>query len=329
MRGPGRIVMRGLGRIVMGRRVLLATPALLPGLAQAQGMRPVTITVPFPPGGSTDVTARILAERMAGPLGLPVQVENRPGAATVIGAEYVARSTPDGHTVLIASGSTLTINPHIVRNLPYKAEDFTPVTLISTLPFAIVARPDGAPNLEALMARARANPAVVTYGTNGPSSFNNIAMLLVNEAFGVRMQDVTYRGDAAQVADFLGGRLELLMVGGSTGLAMHRAGTGRILAWTGDRRMPGNEDVPLVADFRPGTVAQTWFGLLVPARTPAAMVQRLNAAAIQAIRTDDFRTRLLAEGIFAIGSSPEDFASFLRTESERWGPLLRRMDISG
>ena len=93
--------------------------------------------------------------------------------------------------------------------------------------------------------------------------------------------------------------------------------------------MPGNEEVPLVADFRPGTVAQTWFGLLVPARSPAAMVQRLNVAAVAAIRSEDFRTRLLAEGIFAIGSSPEDFANFLRTESERWGPLLRRMDITG
>lgn len=316
----------------MNRRALLAAPALLPGAALAQGMpatRPVTITVPFPPGGSTDVTARILAERMAGPLGLPVQVENRPGAATVIGADYVARSAPDGHTVLIASGSTLTINPHIVRNIPYRSEDFAPVTLISTLPFAIVARPDGPPTLEALMARARANPGAITYGTNGPSSFNNIAMLLVNEAFGVRMQDITYRGDAAQVADFLGGRLDLLMVGGSTGLAHHRAGTGRILAWTGDRRMPGNEEVPLVQDFRPGVQAQTYFGLLVPARSPAAMVQRLNAAAVAAIRTEEFRTRLLAEGIFAIGSSPEDFANFLRTESERWGPLLRRMDITG
>ena len=267
------------------RRALLAAPALaMPAAAQRpEPSRPVTITVPFPPGGSTDITARLLAERMAGPLGLAVQIENRPGAATVIGADYVARAAPDGHTVLIASGSTLTINPHIVRNIPYRLADFAPVTLISTLPFAIVARADGPPTLEALMARAQAGQSF-TYGTNGPSSFNNIAMLLVNEAFGVRMTDITYRGDAQQVADFLGGRLDLLVVGGATGLAQHRAGSGRILAWTGDRRMPGNEEVPLVADFKPDVVAQTWFGLLVPARSPAAMVQRLNAAAVQAIR---------------------------------------------
>ncbi len=307
------------------RRALLAAPCLaLPAQAQP---RPVTITVPFPPGGSTDVTARVLAERMAGPLGLPVQVENRPGAATVIGADYVARAAPDGHNVLIASGSTLTINPHIVRNIPYRLEDFSPVTLVSTLPFAIVARPEGPADLPALMARAAARPGAITYGTNGPSSFNNIAMLLVNEAFSVRMQDVTYRGDSAQVADLLGGRLDLLVVGGATGLALHRAGTGRILAWTGDRRMPGNEEVPLVADFKPGVVAQTWFGLLVPARSPVAMINRLQQAAVQVIRGDDFRTRMLNEGMFAAGSTAEEFATFLTIESNRWGPLLRRLDL--
>ena len=283
--------------------------------------------MPFPPGGSTDVTARVLAERMAGPLGLPVQVENRPGAATVIGADYVARSAPDGHNVLIASGSTLTINPHIVRNLSYRLEDFSPVTLVSTLPFAIVARPDGPADLPALMARAAARPGTITYGTNGPSSFNNIAMLLVNEAFSVRMQDVTYRGDSAQVADLLGGRLDLLVVGGATGLALHRGGTGRILAWTGERRMPGNEEVPLVADFKPDVVAQTWFGLLVPARSPAGMIERISQAAVQVIRGDDFRGRMLNEGMFAAGSTPAEFGHFLTRESNRWGPLLRRLEV--
>ncbi|NCY26714.1 MAG: tripartite tricarboxylate transporter substrate binding protein [Alphaproteobacteria bacterium] len=283
--------------------------------------------MPFPPGGSTDVTARVLAERMAGPLGLPVQVENRPGAATVIGADYVARSAPDGHNVLIASGSTLTINPHIVRNLSYRLEDFSPVTLVSTLPFAIVARPDGPADLPALMARAAARPGTITYGTNGPSSFNNIAMLLVNEAFSVRMQDVTYRGDSAQVADLLGGRLDLLVVGGATGLALHRGGTGRILAWTGERRMPGNEEVPLVADFKPDVVAQTWFGLLVPARSPAGMIERISQAAVQVIRGDDFRGRMLNEGMFAAGSTPAEFGHFLTRESHRWGPLLRRLEL--
>ncbi|MCU0944381.1 MAG: tripartite tricarboxylate transporter substrate binding protein [Rubritepida sp.] len=308
------------------RRGLLAAAVLLPAPALAQP-RPVTIVVPFPPGGSTDVTARLLAERMAGPLGLPVQVENRPGAATVIGAEYVARSAPDGHTVLISSGSTLTINPHILRNLPYRREDFAPVTLISTLPFAIVARPDGPRSLDELIERARARPGEITYGTNGPSSFNNIAAVLVSEQLGIRMQDITYRGDAQQVHDFLGGRLDLLVVGGSTGIPLHRDGRGRIIAWTGESRMPGMEDIPTVAERRPQAVAITWFGLLVPARTPAAMVERLNRAAVGVMRSGDFGARLTAEGQTLVASSPDEFATFLTRESDRWGPVLGRMNL--
>ncbi|MFN3449270.1 MAG: tripartite tricarboxylate transporter substrate binding protein [Roseococcus sp.] len=308
------------------RRALLAA-ALPPLPALAQPARPVTIVVPFPPGGSTDVTARLLAERMVAPLGLPVQVENRPGAATAIGADHVARSAPDGHTVLIASGSTLTINPHIVRNLPYRREDFAPVTLISTLPFAIVAQPGGPRSLDELIERARARPGRITYGTNGPSSFNNIAAVLVSEQLGIRMQDITYRGDAQQVHDFLGGRLDLLVVGGSTGIPLHRDGRGRILAWTGERRMPGFEDIPVVAERWPQAVAITWFGLLVPARTPREMLERLHRAAVAAMRAGDLEQRLAAEGQSLIASTPEDFAAFLARESDRWGPVLRRMEL--
>lgn len=311
---------------VTTRRALVAAAALLPAPALAQS-RPVTIVVPFPPGGSTDVTARLLAERMAGPLGLSMQVENRPGAATVIGAEHVARSAPDGHTVLIASGSTLTINPHIVRNIPYRREDFAPVTLISTLPFAIVTQPNGPRNLDELIARARARPGEITYGTNGPSSFNNIAAVLVSEQLGIRMQDITYRGDAQQVIDFLGGRLDLLVVGGSTGIPLHRDGRGRIIAWTAERRVPGFEDIPVVAERWPQAVAITWFGLLVPARTPPAMVERLNRAAVAAMRAGDFEARLVAEGQTLVASTPAEFDAFLTRESERWGPVLRRMNL--
>lgn len=310
------------------RRAALAGAALLPAAAAAaQSSRPITLVVPFPPGGSTDVTARLLAERMAPLLGGPVNVENRPGAATVVGADYVARSQPDGHTVLVSSGSTLTINPHILRTIPYRREDFAPVSLISTLPLAIVVRPDGPPTLDALIERARANPGRVTYGTNGPSSFNNIAWVLVTEQLGIQMQEVSYRGDAAQVADFLAGRLDMLVVGGSTALPMHRDGRGRILGWTGDARMPITPDVPTVSERARDAVAITWFGLLVPARTPAAMVTRLSQAAVTAMRQEGFGARLEAEGQTLMATTPEAFADFLTRESDRWGPVLRRMNI--
>lgn len=315
-----------------GRRALLSAGMALclaaPASAQAAFPdRPVTLVVPFPPGGSTDVMARLLAERMAPLLGQPVLVENRPGAATVVGAEAVARSPPDGHTVLVNSGTTLTINPLLMRNLPYRPESFAPVSLLATLPFAFLVQNRLPATIPEFVALAKARPGQLNYGTNGPSSFNNIVAVLVSEALGIRMQDVTYRGDSAQLNDFIAGTLDVLVVGGSSAIGPHRNGQGRILAWTGDRRMPMTPDVPIFAETAPEAVGQTWFGLAVPARTPAAAVERLSAAASRALVEPTLRDRLLNEGQFAIGSTPGEYAAFLDREMDRWRPLLQRMNI--
>jgi tripartite-type tricarboxylate transporter receptor subunit TctC len=304
---------------------LVAAPAAL-----AQGAfpdRPVTLIVPFPPGGSTDVMARLLAERMVPILGQPVLVENRPGAATVVGAEAVARAQPDGYTVLVNSGTTLTINPILMRNLPYRPESFAPVSLLATLPFAFLLQNRLPATIAEFVAFAKARPGQLNYGTNGPSSFNNIVAVLVSEALGIRMQDVTYRGDAAQLNDFVAGTLDVLVVGGSSAIGPHRNGQGRILAWTGDKRMPMMPEIPIFAEVAPEAVGQTWFGLAVPARTPAAAIERLSAAAARALQEPALRDRLLGEGQFAVGSSPGEYAAFLDREMDRWRPLLQRMNI--
>jgi tripartite-type tricarboxylate transporter receptor subunit TctC len=315
-----------------GRRTLLSAGMGL-GLAApvaAQNAfpdRPVTLVVPFPPGGSTDVMARLLAERMAPSLGQPVLVENRPGGATVVGAEAVARSQPDGYTVLVNSGTTLTINPILMRNLPYRPESFAPVSLLSTLPFAFLVQNRLPATIPEFVALAKSRPGQLNYGTNGPSSFNNIVAVLVSEALGIRMQDVTYRGDSAQLNDFVAGTLDILVVGGSSAIGPNRNGQGRILAWTGDKRMPITPDVPIFAEVAPEAVGQTWFGLAVPARTPAAAIERLSAAASRALQEPTLRDRLLNEGQFAVGSSPGEYAAFLDREMDRWRPLLQRMNI--
>jgi tripartite-type tricarboxylate transporter receptor subunit TctC len=315
-----------------GRRAALlatlAAPLAAPS-ARAQGFpsRPVTLVVPFPPGGSTDVMARLLAERMAPLLGQPVLVENRSGGATAVGAEAVARAAPDGHTVLVNSGTTLTINPLVMKSLPYRVEDFAPVALLSVLPFAFLVQKRLPATVPEFIAYAKANPGKINYGTNGPSSFNNITAVLVAEAFGIRMQDVTYRGDAQQLNDFVAGTLDLLVVGGATAIGPHRNDQGRILAWTGERRMPFMPEVPIFAEFAPGTVSQTYFGLVAPAKTPPAAIERLSAAAAQALQEAALRERLLAEGQFAMGAGPEEFAAFLRREADRWRPILSRMNL--
>jgi tripartite-type tricarboxylate transporter receptor subunit TctC len=317
-----------------GRRALLsaglgaglAAPAVS---AQTAGFpdRPVTLVVPFPPGGSTDVMARLLAERMAPLLGQPVLVENRPGGATVVGAEAVARSAPDGYTVLVNSGTTLTINPLLMRNLSYRPESFAPVSLLATLPFAFLLQNRLPATIPDFVAFAKERPGRLNYGTNGPSSFNNIVAVLVSDALGIRMQDVTYRGDSAQLNDFVAGTLDLLVVGGSSAIGPHRNGQGRILAWTGDKRMPATPETPIFAEVAPEAVGQTWFGLAVPARTPAAPIERLSAAAARALQEPVLRDRLLGEGQFAVGSTPAECAAFMAREADRWRPLLQRMDI--
>ncbi len=310
---------------------LATAPCLRPSPAWAQPAfpsRPVTVVVPFAPGGSTDVLTRLMAERMTEALGRPVQVENRPGGNTIIGAEAAARAQPDGHTVLMAAGTTLTINPAIYRRLPYRVEDFAPITLASVFPFAVIARGDEPADIAALVAAARARPGEITYGTNGPTTLTNVAMLMVLERLDLKMQDVTYRGDAAQLNDFLAGNLDLLVVAGSTALPVHRNRQGRILGWTGAERVPSTPDVPTFAEAAaPGLVAQSWFGLLAPARTPAAAVERLNAAALRALQDRRIRERLTDDGQFVKGGTPEEFAAFLRSEAEQWRPILSRLEV--
>ena len=317
----------------IARRPLLAGLAGLglasPALAQSGAApRPITIIVPFAPGGSTDIVSRLLAERMTSLLGQPVQVENRAGANTIIGAEFVARARPDGHTLLMAAGTTLTINPVIVPNLPYKLEDFAPVMLATTFPFGIITQMrGGAVDVPAWVAAAKARPGQMTYGTNGPTTLTNVAMLMVMERLGITMQDVTYRGDSAQLAAFMAGDLDVLVVSGGTAQPVHRDGRGRMIAWTSGRRIASTPDVPSIAEFAPGLDVLSWFGLLAPARTPQDVVQRVNAAANEALKDERIRERLITEGQFLAGGSPEDFAEFLRLSDTQWRPILSKLNV--
>ena len=315
----------------MTRRGLAAMALGAAGAAQAQAQwspsRPVNIVVPFPPGGSTDVTARLVADRMAPLLGQSVVIDNRPGAQTVIGAEAVARAAPDGHTMLMSSGTTLTINPVIGRNLPYKPQDFAPIIHVATLPFCIAVKPGIPDTLEGFIAHVRANPGKVSWGHNGHGSFNHIAGELIRDRLQLDWNDVGYRGDAHQMNDLMAGTLDSILVGGATGLQVARSGRAKIIGWTGETRLPNLPDQPIFHETWPGLVAVTWFGLLAPARTPAAAISRLNAAAAIAVADASLRDSLLDQGILTAGGSPADFQAFLTREQERWTPILQRLKI--
>ena len=313
-----------LGLAAMAASADLAQPAL----AQGGVARPINVVVPFAPGGSTDIVSRLLAERMTALLGQPVLVENRSGGNTIVGAEFVARARADGHTLLMAAGTTLTINPVVQRNLPYRVEDFAPVMLATTFPFGIITRLQGGPvDVPAWVAAARARTGRMTYGTNGPTTLTNVAMLMVMERLGITMQDVTYRGDSAQLAAFLAGDLDMLIVAGGTAQPVHRNRQGRLIAWTSARRVEATPDVPTVAEFAPGLEVLSWFGLLAPAGTPPEVVRRINAAANEALQEPQIRERLATEGQFLAGGSPQDFAEFLRRTDVQWRPILSRLEV--
>lgn len=304
---------------------MLARPALTRAAAPFPS-RPVTMVVPFPPGGATDVAARTLAEKMAPLLGQPVIIDNKPGAQTAIGADAVARAEPDGHTMLMASGTTMTLNPLLPEKLSYRAEDLAPVALVTTLPFGIVVRKGLAHDVASFVALAKSRNGQLNYGSNGPTSFNNIAAITVMEGLGIRMQEISYRGDAQQLTDLMAGTLDVIVVGGSSALAALRADRGTIIGWTGEKeRLAVTPDVPNFSELGPNMVCQTHFGLLVPARTPRAAVLRLNQAALKGMQAPELRDRLLKEGQYVADGSPDDYAAYLRRDADRWRDLVARL----
>ena len=313
-------------RLLLGASLAAPLAAQLASPALAQS-RAITIVVPFAPGGSTDILSRLMAERMTALLGSPVQVENRAGGNTIVGGEYVARAQPDGHTILMSSGTTLSINPLVVPNLPYKVSDFAPISLATTYPFAIIAQNNGPADVAAWIAAAKARPGALTYGTNGPTTLTNVAMLMVLEKLGITMQDVTYRGDSAALNDFVAGNLDMLVVAGGTALPVRQNRQGRLLIWTSKERMPSTPDVPCTGEYAAGLEALSWFGLLAPARTPDAMVRRIHGAAAEALKDARIRERLLNDASFVIGSTPEEFAQFLRDQDSQWRPILAKLNV--
>ena len=254
-------------------------------------------------------------------------MENRPGGNTIVGTEAVARSQPDGTTLLMGAGTNLTINPLVHRDLVYKVEDFAPIMLISTFPFAVIARNNGPQDIAAMIEQAKARPGLLTYGTNGPTTLTNVAMLMVLDRLGLTMQDVTYRGDAAQLNDFLAGNLDFMVVTGSTVLSVHRARQGRVLGWTSAERVPVTPEVPTFAETTPGIEASSWYGLVARAGTPPAIIETLNRAALQALQEPRIRERLCADGQFLAGGTPADLGRFMAEQLAKWRPILRRMEV--
>ena len=313
-------------------RFLLLLAACFAAGAQAQAwpVKPVRIVVAYPPGGGIDVMARQIADRLGAAWGQPVVVENKPGANTIVAADAVAKSAPDGYTVLMTTDATFSINPHLYARLPYDAQrDFIPVTMLVLLQQMLVAHPSLPANtLEELIKLARAKPGSINYASYGSGSQPHLAGEMLKNKAGIDLVHVPYKGISLAVPAVIAGEVQLTFAGIATSMPQLKSGRIKALATGGAARSPLLPLIPTFAELGyPEVETHAWFGLFVPAGSPGEAVGRIHQDTNKAINESDFRQRQLVEkGYEVVGSSPQDFVIYLRKDSESRG---RAVKISG
>ena len=294
--------------------------------AQPFPSRPVKIVVPAAAGGATDALARSIAGRLAEVWAQPVVVENRPGATQIIGGEYVARSAPDCHTLIVSDAATFVMNHILYKKLPYGRDAFTPITVLARFPWVIVVHPSVPANdFPQLVAYARSRPGAMSYGSFGLGSSGHISMDYLKNALGIDIVHVPYKGAAPAVTDLLGGQIQLMMVTPLLVEPHARAGKLRLIAAATRERIARLPDLPTVAESGvPGYDAGTWFALAGPAGIPREITQALYAAVKSVLHEPAFKEKYIDKQWFeVVANTPEDFAVFLGTEYERWEKLIR------
>ena len=300
---------------------LLASPAV----AQTFPSKSIRIVVPLAAGGPGDVLARAVGQKLAENVGQPVVIDNRPGANTNIGNEAVAKSPPDGYT-LLATASTLTINPSLYANLPYDAvKSFAPLTLIATTPLVLVVHPSlPVKSVQELAALAKSKPGQLHYGSAGSGSVLHLAGEMFNTMARVKLVHVPYKGVTNAFSDLLGGQISLMFPGAPIALPQARAGKLRALATTGDKRAPAAPELPTVAEMGfPGYEVSVWYGLLAPAGTPAATINRLHSEIVKIVQLPEIAERWAVLGAEPAHNTPEQFAAFLKNDLVKWTKVVR------
>jgi tripartite-type tricarboxylate transporter receptor subunit TctC len=291
--------------------------------------RPIRMIVGFAAGGGTDVVARIVAQKMSEGLGQSVAVENRTGASGMIAAEDVAKSTPDGYTLMMGSQTTYAVAPKLYRKVTVDAtKDFAGVALTGASPLVLVVNPSFAAHSVAdVIAMAKASPDKINFGTGGVGTTPHMTAELFQHVAGIKLVHVAYRGEAPAINDLLGGQIPLMFANLSAVMGNIKGGTLRALAVTSARRSPSAPDIPAVAETIPGFEVETWFGIVAPAGTPHAILSKLNAAARQALASQDTKERLAELGMTNGSSSPEELDAYIKAEVAKWSKVIKDADI--
>jgi tripartite-type tricarboxylate transporter receptor subunit TctC len=309
----------------------LAFALMLLGPAHAQTAwpaKPIRLIVGFAAGGSTDVTARIIAQALSDRLGQPVVVENRGGAGGNIGADAVAKADPDGYTLLMATSSTFAANPNLYKTLPFDVQkDFAPITVTAFIPNLLVVNPSvPANNVADFISYLKANPDKLNYASAGNGTSQHLSGELFNSLAGVRMTHVAYRGGAPAVSDLLGGQVQVIFAPLVEVIQQVRAEKLRALGITTAKRSPLLPEVPTILESLPGYEVALWNGLLAPAKTPPDIIDKLNRATIDALRSSEVKAKLAEQGSEPVGNTPTEFKAFIDSELVKWRKLV---EISG
>ncbi len=319
-------MLRDLFALGVGLCLLLSGPTHAQNTAYPA--RPVKFIVPITPGGSNDVVARVIAQKLTEQWGQAVTVDNRPGAGMNLGADLVAKSPPDGYTWLLGANNIFVTNPHVGKTPFDVFKDFTPISQVALVPFVLVVHPSvPAKNVAELVAYAKANPDKLNYGSSGNGSPQQLASEMLNHAAGIQMQHVPYKGAVPAITDLLGGRIQVF-IGAVNSLLPHiKEGKLRLIAGAGGKRFAAFPDVPAIAETVPGVALDVWLGVFMPAGVPKDMVAKVNTDIARVLQLPDVKANLSGQGIEPAPSSPEALAATIKDDYARWGKVIREANI--
>jgi tripartite-type tricarboxylate transporter receptor subunit TctC len=310
----------------MRRRAALALALALPGASGAAWAadypaKPVKIVVPYAPGGGADSVARIVAKKVSENVGQAIVIENKGGAGAILGTDQVAKAEPDGYTLLLGQSGPISINPAVYKSLPYDpVKDFAPITMTTAYPYVLVVNSElPAKTLHELVALAKSKPDSMNYGSTGVGAANHLVAEMFSSKTGVKMTHVPYRGTALAVGDLLAGQLTMVFADPISALPHIKSGKLRALAVTSLERSPVAPEVPTVAESGyAGFEALAWHGILAPARTPPAVIRKLNEEIVKALKDPATRDLLVNQAMQIVGSTPEEFAAFIQKDIATW-----------
>jgi tripartite-type tricarboxylate transporter receptor subunit TctC len=315
--------------VLCGAASLLAAVAP-PAVAQQYPEKPIRLVAPFAPGGGTDVLARFMASRLSENLGVNVVVENRPGAGGTLGTEIAARSAPDGYAILFTSAS-FTFNPSLYKKLAFDpVKDFQPISLIAMVPHLLIVHPSmPVKNAKDLVALAKKRPDEIFYGSGGAGSSIHLAAVLFVNTANVKMTHVPYKGGGPAMTGVLSGEVQVLFPTMQSAMPLVGAGRLRAIGISTLKRSPALPDVPTIAESGvPGYDATGWYGMLAPAGTPKAVIDRLHGGVVKVLSVPEIKQRLAAEGAEAVGNSPAEFDKFIRAEIAKWAKIIGGLGLT-